>query len=271
MILVPEARYHVDELGPLADELRARGIPVQFMTSPKTVPAALDELGRYTETVLPYAPEEIARARALVTLNDWGPLKQLVLSANEAGVPTFAKVEGVQDFGDVESSWERNPYRSASYILAQGDNDVAALPEKETFVVGSSRLERLWNAAPVLPGEHALVNLNFTFHVLTDQRDAWLDSTPTRCSARRRCRAGVDPPGRARSRHRPARGRQAVPSRDHQGRHPDLQVQHGPLRGDGQGRAVRLPQPARRAISDLHRSRRGIPGVLVRGRAGHRD
>ena len=26
-------------------------------------------------------------------------------------------------------------------------------------------------------GEHALVNLNFTFHVLTDQRDAWLDST----------------------------------------------------------------------------------------------
>lgn len=176
VILVPEARYHVDELGPIADELRGRDIPVRFMASPKTVPAALDELGRYTETVLAYAPDEIGRARAVVTLNDWGPLKQLMLTANEAGVATFAKVEGVQDFGDVESTWERNPYRTASYILAQGPNDVAALADKETFVVGSSRLERLWLAQPGAPGDHALVNVNFTFQVLTDQREPWLES-----------------------------------------------------------------------------------------------
>ena len=176
VILVPEARYHVDELGPIADELRTRGLAVRFMVSPKTVPAALDEIGRYAETILPYAPDAITCARAIVTLNDWGPLRHLVTAANEAGVATFAKVEGVQDFDDIESSWERNPYRTASHVLAQGDNDVAALDPTSTDVVGSSRLERIWTAPPVVPGRHALVNVNFTFRVLTDQRDEWLAS-----------------------------------------------------------------------------------------------
>jgi hypothetical protein len=176
VVVIPEARYHVDELGPLTEVLTERGVQVRWMVSPKTVPAALGEMGRFTATVLPYTPEAISRARALVTLNDWGPLKDLVLAAGAAGVPTFAKVEGVQDFDDVESTWQRRPYRSAAYILAQGENDVAALPEKETFVVGSSRLERLWQRAPVEPGDHALVNLNFTFQVLTDRRELWLGS-----------------------------------------------------------------------------------------------
>jgi hypothetical protein len=56
-------------------------------------------------------------------------LKDVVQVANEAGVPTFAKIEGVQDFDDVESSWKREPYRTATHIPAQGNNDVAALPE----------------------------------------------------------------------------------------------------------------------------------------------
>jgi hypothetical protein len=199
VILVPEAGYHVDELGPIADQLQTRGIDARFMVSPKTVPAALDELGRYTKTVLPYAPEELSRARALVVLNDWGPMKDAVHIANDAGVPTFAKIEGVQDFNDVESSWQRDPYRAASYILAQGDQDVAALPEQECFVVGSSRLERLWNSAPVVPGEHALVNVNFTFNVLAEQRDSWIASV--RAALRR---AGV--PAIA-SKHPAERGR----------------------------------------------------------------
>lgn len=174
VVLTPEARYHVDELGPLAAALEARGIATRFMASPKTVPAALAELARYTDVVAPWQPESIGRARAVVTLNDWGPLKPVVQAANEQGIPTFAKVEGVQDFDDVESSWQRDPYRTAAVILAQGQNDVGALAEKETIVVGSSRLERLWLRPPVAAGDVALVNLNFTFHVLTEVRDQWL-------------------------------------------------------------------------------------------------
>ncbi len=176
VVLIPEARYHVDELGPLGAELEQRGVPVRYMVSPKTVPAARAELGRYTNAALPYQPEQLRWARAVVSLNDWGPLKAALLDAHAHGVATFAKVEGVQDFEDVESTWERRPYRSAAVILAQGENDVAALPEKETAVVGSSRLERIWRQPPSERGPHALVNLNFTFHVLTEQRDRWLTS-----------------------------------------------------------------------------------------------
>lgn len=176
VVLIPEARYHVDELGPLGDELARRGVPVRYMVSPKSVPAAKAELGRYADHALPYTPEQLRSARAVVSLNDWGPLKEALRAARDAGVPTFAKVEGVQDFEDVESKWERRPYRSAAVILAQGTNDVDALPEQHTFIVGSSRLERIWNAPAIERGEHALVNLNFTFHVLTEQRDRWLSS-----------------------------------------------------------------------------------------------
>jgi hypothetical protein len=176
VVLIPEARYHVDELGPLGAELERRGMKIRYMSSPKTVPAALAELGRYTGAVLAYEPECLRLARAVVTLNDWGPLKEALRFAGERGVPTFAKVEGVQDFEDVESSWERRPYRSAALILAQGQNDVDALPEQETFVVGSSRLERIWHQPAAVRGSHALVNLNFTFHVLADARERWMES-----------------------------------------------------------------------------------------------
>jgi hypothetical protein len=176
LVLVAEARYHVDELGPLGDVLASRGVKVCYMTAPRTVPLALAELGRYARVVAPFDIDAVRKARAVVVLNDWGKARALVEAANEAGVATFAKVEGVQDFDDLESTWERRPYRTAQYILGQGQNDVDALPDKDVFVVGNSRLERIWSLPPVTPGAHALINLNFTYNVLTDQRDGWLAS-----------------------------------------------------------------------------------------------
>ena len=77
------------------------------MLSPKTVSTAVAELGRYTRAILPYDVEAATRSRAVVVLNDWGPVKELIEAANQAGVVTFAKVEGVQDFDDLESHWAR--------------------------------------------------------------------------------------------------------------------------------------------------------------------
>jgi Glycosyl transferase family 2 len=177
VVLVAEARYHVDEIGPLGEALEARGVPTCFMLSPKTVPAAVVDMGRYRSSILPFSPDHVGRAAAVVTLNDWGPARELLEIAAAAGVPTFAKVEGVQDFDDVASPhWSRRPYRTASYILAQGPNDVDRLPDTECIVVGSTRLERIFLAPPVIPGSHALVNLNFTYQILTEHRDRWLQT-----------------------------------------------------------------------------------------------
>jgi hypothetical protein len=176
VVLIAEARYHVDELGPLHDVLQERGVKVRFMQAPLTVEPALRAIGEYTNRILPFAPDLIGRSAAVVVLNDWAGLAEVVRVAGDAGVPTFAKVEGVQDFDDVDTERERRPYRNAAVILGQGQNDAEALPDKRVEIVGSTRLERIWHSPGVPGGDDALVNLNFTYSVLSNARERWLTS-----------------------------------------------------------------------------------------------
>ena len=263
VVLIAEALYHVDELGPLHDVLQARGVKVRFMQAPQTVAPALRAIGGYTTRILPFAPELIGRSAAVVVLNDWARLREVVRDASDAGVPTFAKVEGVQDFDDVDTG-ERRPYRTAAVILGQGQNDADALPDKRVAVVGSTRLERIWRGPAASGGDDALVNLNFTYNVLTDARERWLTSIVE--AARR----GSDPcdrvvsSRRGRSGPRSPNDPEAVPLRDHTGGCADLAILNGAVRGDGAGCAVRLSQPARRARPDVHRTARRLSDHNVR-------
>nr|MDJ0954261.1 hypothetical protein [Acidimicrobiia bacterium] len=181
VVMTPSAAYHVDELGPLARELRRLGIPVAFMVT--------DRRWEWTEAGLrawdfpayafPESHDWTASVAGIVTLNDWGEEPhQAILAANESGVATFAKVEGVQDFDDIDVPRVRNPYQTARYVLCQGPNDAAALGDRaDTHVVGNTRLEAIWSN----PGRRPLtdlvvVNLNFTWGVLEEARTMWVDT-----------------------------------------------------------------------------------------------
>jgi GT2 family glycosyltransferase len=178
VILVPQSRYHVDELGPLAEELSARGVPTSFMVPDSAPATVLTELSRYTDVVLSWdaALPDRSPVAGVVVLNDWGPTRELVECADRHGAPTFAKVEGVQDFTDADTGQQRLPYRRVRYVLGQGPNDAKALADRDVAVVGSSRLERIWQDPPSQPGglEPVLVNFNFTYNVLTNQADDWI-------------------------------------------------------------------------------------------------
>jgi len=117
-------------------------------------------------------------------MNDWGEeYRQYVDVANDLGVPTFAKVEGVQDFTDADVHWDRRAYQRARWVLAQGSNDVAALATKDTIVVSNNRLEKIWLNPERTPGAPlVVVNLNFTYGVLEDARDMWIDSVAKACA-----------------------------------------------------------------------------------------
>jgi hypothetical protein len=120
-------------------------------------------------------------------MNDWGDYDRFVLAANSLGVPTFGKVEGAQDFEDVDVHWKRNAYRQVEHVLCQGDNDYRSTVGVRS-VVGSSRLERIWAQPPTPYGERvALINLNFTYGVLDGFAEMWLESVIHGCK-----RAGVD-------------------------------------------------------------------------------
>lgn len=190
VLLVPQVRYHVEELGPLADELRRRGRRVVFM--PTSVAGKLGqalrgqllaELTKYTDTVWewdPNVPEDRGLA-AVVVLNDWGTTKELVVNAQRAGTRTFAKIEGVQDFGDHDTGRERRPYRTADVVLGQGRNDSVGVPDAEMYIVGNSRLEALARGPRSIRERLVAINLNFTYDVLVEHANEWLHSVVQAC------------------------------------------------------------------------------------------
>lgn len=192
LFLMPESAYHVDELGPLAELARADGVDVAFLVSDVRLAPVRYELQRFDLPVYTYPREApptsavIERALGIVTMNDWGPSKELILACNDAGIPTFGKVEGVQDFFDDDVHWERGAYTRVATVLCQGPNDVSNTAG-DRVIVGSTRLERIWHAPPVTPtAPLAVVNVNFTYGVLADARDAWVESAVAACQ-----RAGV--------------------------------------------------------------------------------
>ncbi len=192
--LVVQAAYHLDELVPLRDELRARGIAADILVPvPPRKPLNHFRPGmrRFREllgaTPLRLGPPVtadglVADLSALVVMNDWGTPKALVESSRAREVPTFAWIEGVQDFGDVDTGQSRGAYTHVDHVFCLGRYGADRLPGTARTVVGSARLRALWNgpcARPAAP--MATINSNFTYGVLTEHRRSWVASVMTAC------------------------------------------------------------------------------------------
>ncbi len=183
ILLLPSAAYHLAEIMPLNDALNRRGYETRVAVGEAHWSRIATGLGWYETPVfaLPEAERAVQDLKAVVTMKDWAGYGQVVSAAKAVAVPTFAKVEGAQDFGDADTPYARAAYRSADHILCQGQNDFDAL-DGSRYIVGSSRLERLAHA-PVLPvGEdHVVINLNFTYGVLEEERARWIESAVSAC------------------------------------------------------------------------------------------
>jgi hypothetical protein len=183
ILLLPSAAYHLAEIMPLTDALNRRGYETIVAVGEAHWPRIATGLGWYDTPVfaLPEATVAVAGLRAVVTMKDWAGYGEVVSAAKGAGVVTFAKVEGAQDFSDADTPYARNAYRTADHILCQGKNDFDALAGSR-YIVGSSRLERLFHA-PVMPitTDHVVINLNFTYGVLEEQRTEWIESAVAAC------------------------------------------------------------------------------------------
>jgi hypothetical protein len=196
VVLVPQAGYHLEEIAPLADELRRRGVPAQIVTPI----APLKPLRRFrpgtkryeglmaaaseTEHDIESFDSVVSRARALVVMNDWGVTRSLVEALNRRGAPTFGLVEGVQDFDDVDTGRKRLPYRTVSNVFCLGDFDASRLIGCDTTIVGSTRLRRLLGQArsDQPRSAAATINSNFTYGVFTDIRRKWLSEAVLGCT-----------------------------------------------------------------------------------------
>ncbi|HDL41418.1 MAG TPA: hypothetical protein ENG98_00200 [Actinobacteria bacterium] len=185
VLLLPGAAYHLPEVTHLAEVLRGRGVPSRI-ASGRPHWLRVEAGARWiTEDIFDVpSPDELGEdVSAVVALKDWGGYGDLVAAARARGIPTFAKVEGAQDFGDIDTGQDRKPYTHADHILCQGQNDFDALAGSR-FIVGSTRLERLWSAPPApRPPARAIINVNFTYGVLDAARELYVRSAIEGCEA----------------------------------------------------------------------------------------
>jgi hypothetical protein len=185
VLLVPSASYHVDEVGPLGEELAQRGHKVAIGTRFGYWDGVSPALRRFDLPVFAYREMDswVDGLSLLLVLNDWGVnTKPLVERAAETGTLTIAKVEGAQDFDDLDVGRSRDAYRTSQVIFGQGLNDDEALTGCDVRIVGSSRLEGIWNQpARRPPPAKAVINLNFTYGVLEEERDLWLSTAVEGC------------------------------------------------------------------------------------------
>ena len=205
VLFLPHKDYHAWTVGLAAPALRAAGMSFAVIDlSPQWreagVRAKASEMAlpliRYGELALgAFAP------RLVVAFNDWDFVtRPILVAAQQAGIPTAAIVEGIQDYHDSDTGRARHAYRTARTVLLPGDFDRRYFPAdggQRLSVAGVPRIQLLrQQAAEQNAADRArragsrrvLINSNFSHNVLTERRDAWL--TQVVAAVRR---AGFDP------------------------------------------------------------------------------
>lgn len=179
VLFMPLAGYHGKELGAIADALVSLGHRCTFLVEEEFVVAVAPYLGDHPRILASPGYDRFALGTfdAFVAMNDWGdPSRAIYHLARVRGVPSFAKVEGVQDFTDVDTGRIRLAYLAADHVLVQGNNDIVALDRKNVHVVGNANMEAAWNEGPSAAARNGevVINSNFTYGVLLDERDRFV-------------------------------------------------------------------------------------------------
>lgn len=186
--LVPSARYHVLELGPLSESLSRAGAKWAFVCQGDPGAGLATEIGRWSREYFVIDGADAVRdgePRALVLMNDWGAYAGLVAAAKAHSVPTFAKVEGAQDFDNRDTLRRTLPYRTADYVMCQGAYDKRHVGDRGV-VVGSCRLEGLLALADAGLKEtpirgRTVANFNFSYGTREYAAGRWLNRVDQAC------------------------------------------------------------------------------------------
>ncbi len=193
VLLIAHKDYHVRSFALLLDALRGAGATFAFVnlaavSGDEGARAAIDRLGlpviSYNQLMLGgLAPTLV------VCMNDWDPaVRRVVEACKRAGIRTVGVVEGIQDYQDVNRR-NRAPYRTVNDVILPGEFDTRYfVGAGGVHVGGVPRIDALLGETPRFPADPLVViNSNFTYGVLVDQRDAWVRQAVEGCR-----RAGYD-------------------------------------------------------------------------------
>jgi glycosyltransferase involved in cell wall biosynthesis len=191
VVFLPHKDYHVWTMGLIARELKKRGINSCLMdlTDYYRDEGSRNEAKNFQD--IPFLDFNFLRVekidyKALICMNDWDKkiVRPEVIKAKKKNKITIGIVEGVQDFLDLDTKQNRQPYKTVEYVFLTGKHDKQFFRDKndKTFIIGIPRLKKLLNIEPKFPKEAlAVINLNFSYNVLSDKAKVWLDSAIEGC------------------------------------------------------------------------------------------
>ncbi|MEL6977866.1 MAG: glycosyltransferase family A protein, partial [Pseudomonadota bacterium] len=196
ILFLPQKDYHLRAIAEIAPFLRAQGVRFEIIDlsshcGDRGLRGAAAEAG-FTLIGLSAFLLGDYRPSLLVAFNEWDPsVRGIFGAAQAAGLRTAAIVEGIQDYRDADIPRRRDAYRMADCVVLPGAFDRRYFSDSaQTVVVGGVPRIDLLRAEPRrAPPDRplALINANFTYGVLTEHRDAWLEQAAAACDA-----AGVD-------------------------------------------------------------------------------
>jgi glycosyltransferase involved in cell wall biosynthesis len=193
VIFFCEVDYHFRSTAPIVRKLKDYGVESVVIDASRSTsfstnrPLSDAELRLFSDIdirpinvaeVLPFSTD----AQAFVFMNDLTYTSRLIFENFGFGVPTFGFYEGINDDWNLDRVSPRMPYRSTDYLLLPGIYQQGFYADRECRIVGlpnvRNRLAEPYNP-PVK--RRAIINVNFTYGVLEDRRDEYVETAVQAC------------------------------------------------------------------------------------------
>lgn len=190
IIIICQVDYHFRNAAMMAKYLALRGYPCVvvdnsgFAAGGKRPVSAEDRRLLWRTQYLkierpPYGADWLCTARLVITFNDFNDdFREALEYRARLGQRSVSMVEGINDFLRVDFDTPRYlPYRRCDTVFLAGEDDAQYFVDRTTYVIGLPVIEQLAKKQPKFPARpQAVLNVNFTYGVLEDCRDAFVAS-----------------------------------------------------------------------------------------------
>lgn len=191
IIFIPHKDYHVSTIAMIQKNLSELGlrfiiVDISMHYRDEGVKYKAQELGLpligYSNFLLgKFTP------KLFVSFNDWDPIvRSIMVSAQKSGIATAAIVEGIQDYDDADTKQNRWAYRTVDSVFLPGKFDAKYFSNTGQLIetVGIPRIHALRKSDKIKlnwSSPKALINSNFSYGVLEEHRDKWVENAIDAC------------------------------------------------------------------------------------------
>lgn len=197
VLFICDADYHIRNAVPIVKKLKESGINTGIINRSNYLSNGKRQLGKKEKKeykgldIFPFFKEiynqiNTNTLKSVIYFNDWGDNNAYVRYFRNKGIDTIGIVEGVNDFLKLGEGYTSkiSPYRTCENVILPGKFDTQFFIDRpgQYFIGGLPKIRQLYNAPVTFPNTPiAVINVNFTYAVLTYYRDLFLKTAIEGC------------------------------------------------------------------------------------------